>query len=218
MSTDPGVRRVVLVHGLWMPAASMRCLGARLARAGYRPETFGYSSIADGPAGAGPALARLIAREKCHVLAHSLGGLIAVQALRERPGLPVERVVCLGSPFCGSAAASGLAHLPVIGRLLGRSAGLLRSGCAPWTGPAAVGVVAGSRPLGLGQCFGHFDGPCDGTVAVAETRLPGLNDHTVIRVSHFGLLFAREAATLAQRFFETGRFGDVAAAPRDGIG
>lgn len=217
------IRRVVLVHGLWMPAASMRWLGRRLERAGYRTEAFGYSSIADGPARAVPALSRLIEREPCHVLAHSLGGLIAMQALRERPELPVGRVVCLGSPLHGSAAADGVAHVPLVGRLLGRSSGLLRAGCPPWSGHAEFGAVAGCRALGLGQFFCRFEGDCDGTVAVAETRLPGLADHTVIRASHFGLLGSHEAAALALRFFETGRFrppgaGAAGTAPAGGIG
>lgn len=209
------IRRVVLVHGLWMPAVSMRWLGARLARAGYRTEALGYSTILGGPEAAVPALSRLIEREPCHVLAHSLGGLIAMQALRERPELPVGRVVCLGSPLCGSAAADGVARMPLLGRLLGRSARLLRRGCAEWNGRAEFGVVAGRHALGLGQFFCRFDGECDGTVAVAETRLPGLADHAVIDASHFGLLGSREAAALAMRFFDTGRF---APAPAGGIG
>lgn len=219
MRTEAATRRIVLVHGLWMPAVSMRWLRGRLARAGYRTETFAYSSIADGPEGAVPALVRLLEREPCHVLAHSLGGLIALEALRRHPDLPVGRVACLGSPLCGSAAAAGVAGLPAVGRLLGRSARLLRQGCPPWRGRAELGVIAGSRPLGLGQFFCRFDGPCDGTVAVAETRLPGLADHAVVRASHFGLLGSREAVALALRFFEAGRFGDggpAAPAARDG--
>ena len=41
----------------------------------------------------------------------------------------------------------------------------------------------------LGQAF---DGPHDGTVSVAETRVPGLADHVVVRASHSGLLFSDE--------------------------
>ncbi|MFC0679900.1 esterase/lipase family protein [Lysobacter korlensis] len=205
------VRRVVLVHGLWMPAASMAWLGRQLARAGYAPERFGYSSVINGP-DAAPALARLLARGPCHVLAHSLGGLLAVRTLREHPQLPVARVVCLGSPLCGSAAASGVSQLKGLGRLLGRSAPLLCSGCDPWDGAAELAVVAGRRPIGLGQLFGRFDGPSDGTVAVAETRLPGLADHIVIPSSHCGLLASAEAATLAAQFFGSGRFRPSAGA------
>lgn len=211
------VRRVVLVHGLWMPAASMQALARRLARRGFEPELFGYQTIAGGPGRAAPRLAERLARAPCHALAHSLGGLLTVHTLRAEPSLPVVRAVCLGSPLCGSAAADGVSHAFAIGRLLGQSAELLRSGCAPWRGRAQLGVVAGCRARGLGQLFGRFDGPSDGTVAVAETRLPGLADHAVIDASHCGLLLSRDAAALAARFFECGRFdGAVPAATGGG--
>jgi pimeloyl-ACP methyl ester carboxylesterase len=205
------VRRVVLLHGLWMPAASMQVLARRLARRGFEPELFGYATIAGGPERAMPRLVQQLERGPCHVLAHSLGGLLAVHTLRAEPAAPVVRVVCLGSPLCGSAAADGVSRAIAIGRLLGHSAGLLRRGCAPWRGRAQLGVVAGSRPRGLGQLFGRFDGPSDGTVAVAETRLPGLADHVVIDASHCGLLLSGDAVALAARFFAHGRFAPAAA-------
>ena len=75
-----------------------------------------------------------------------------------------------------------------------------------------VGMIAGSRPLGLGQFFGRFEGPSDGTVAVAETRLPGLAAHAVIPASHSGLIVSRVAAELAANFLATGAFPDGRAA------
>jgi hypothetical protein len=76
-------------------------------------------------------------------------------------------------------------------------------------------MIAGSRPLGLGRLFGRFEGPHDGTVAVAETRLPGLAAHALIRSSHSGLIVSPEAAELAARFLATGGFGRM---PTDGPG
>ncbi|KTF29418.1 Cob(I)alamin adenosyltransferase, partial [Xanthomonas vesicatoria] len=46
----------------------------------------------------------------------------------------------------------------------------------------------------------------DGTVALAETRLPGLRDHCVVQASHSGLLRSPEAATQALAFLRSGRF------------
>ncbi|RBH04597.1 alpha/beta hydrolase, partial [Xanthomonas oryzae pv. oryzae] len=46
----------------------------------------------------------------------------------------------------------------------------------------------------------------DGTVALAETRLPGLRDHCVMRASHSGLLRSPEAAAQALAFLRCGRF------------
>lgn len=199
-------RRVVLIHGLWMPRVSMRWHAARLSEAGFAPTIFSYATVAGGPDAAVPSLVELLQREETHVLAHSLGGLVAVLALQQHPELPVRRVVCLGSPLCGSGAAAGLVRWPLTAASLGRSADLLQHGCKGWRGPAELAVIAGRLPLGLGQLFGRFHGENDGTVAVAETRLAGLADHTVIAASHTGLLFSAQAARLAVAFLEHGRF------------
>ncbi|WP_074862824.1 alpha/beta hydrolase [Lysobacter enzymogenes] len=208
MARSPNLRRIVMLHGIWMPGVSMAWLGARLAAAGFRPETFAYAGAGAGPEAVLPKLVESLGREPAHVLAHSLGGLMTLRALREHPDLPVRRVVCLGSPLLGSAAAGGLSRRAWSAPVLGRAAALLLEGCPPWQGAAQVGLIAGRSPHGLGRYFGHFDGDSDGTVAVAETRLPGLAAHTVIDASHSGLLFSAQAARMAEAFFRRGRFGD----------
>ena len=200
------MHRVLLVHGLWMRPASLTLLGRRLREAGFEPEAIGYSTVRGGPARAIPDLVRAAERGTCDVVAHSLGGLVTLSALERHPDLPVHRVVCLGSPLCGSAAADGVARLPLIGRSLGRSRDLLRRGCMPWRGRAEVGMIAGTLPLGLGQFLGRFDGPSDGTVAVAETRLEGLADHLVVRTSHTGLVLSAVVAREIATFLREGRF------------
>lgn len=200
------VRRVLLVHGLWMRPASLALLGRRLRGDGFVPETIGYSTVRGGPAQAIPDLVRAAEQGPCHVVAHSLGGLVTLTALEAHPHLPVRRVVCLGSPLCGSAAAEGVARLPLVGRTLGRSRDLLRAGCKPWCGAAEVGMVAGTLPLGLGQFLGRFQGESDGTVAVAETRLDGLADHLVVRTSHTGLVLSPNVARDIAAFLRDGRF------------
>lgn len=202
----PEITRVVLVHGLWMPGVSMRWLATRLAQAGFAPEQFTYPTIAGGPEAALPRLVETLSRAPSHVLAHSLGGLVTLTGLQREPDLPVSRVVCLGSPLCGSAAASGLARQTLTAAALGHSATLLREGCQPWRGRAEVGVVAGRVPLGLGQFFGGIRGDSDGTVAVAETQLAGLTDHVVVGASHSGLLFSTDAVRQAVEFLRNGRF------------
>lgn len=199
---------VILLHGLWLRGFTLKPLAWRLAAAGFAPETFDYPSVRGGPE---PAVARLVARIRAHggpvaLVGHSLGGSIALQALRREPGLPVRRVVCLGSPLAGSAAAAGLSRRPAFARLLGRSRGLLASGIGPWDGAVPVGVVAGAMPVGLGRMFGGFEGPHDGTVAVAETRVPGLAGHCVVRASHSGLLFSSRAAAQVAAFLRDGSF------------
>lgn len=197
--------RVLLLHGLWMPRASMRWHAHRLRTAGYRPHLFGYATVAGGFRAALPGLLAQL-QEPTDIVAHSLGGLVAVRTLQAHPDLPVRRIVCLGSPLCGSAAAGGMARMPLGARSLGRSATLLRRGCRPWTGSAQLGMIAGDAPLGLGRFFGRFTGPSDGTVAVAETRLDGLADHLVLPVSHSGMLLAPEVSRQVLHFLANGRF------------
>jgi pimeloyl-ACP methyl ester carboxylesterase len=200
-------RRVILLHGLWMPGAAMHWLAAHLKADGFAPEVFSYHSVADGPDTAVPRLVELLeAGGGADIVAHSLGGLIALQALCESPGLPVARVVCLGSPLTGSGAATGMLRWAPAAALLGRSAALLRTGIACWEGKAQVGVIAGRVPHGLGALFAGFDGEHDGTVAIAETQLPGLADHVVVDASHSGLLFSTEAAEQATAFLRDGHF------------
>ncbi len=203
----PSASRVVLVHGLWMVGAAMRWFAARLREAGYAPEVFGYHSILGGPEAAVAALAaHLRDGGPAHVVAHSLGGLLVLEALARHPDLAVGRIVGLGVPLCGSGAATSLARWPLVPLWLGRSSGLLRRGCAHWPEAVEVGMVAGCIPRGLGALFAQFDGEHDGTVAVAETRHPMLAGHVVVPASHSGLIFSREVAAQTARFLCEGHF------------
>jgi len=198
---------VLLVHGLLNAGSWLRPLAARLRADGFEPRLFGYSSLLDGPQRAVPRLVERLRREPVGaIVGHSLGGLLALEALRVAPDAGVERVVCLGSPLRGSLAARSLAARAWTKPLLGRSAGLLQGGLQRWDGPAQVGMVAGDGARGLGRLFARFDGVSDGTVALEETRLPGLADHCVVHCGHTGLVFSRVAAAQAARFLREGRF------------
>jgi pimeloyl-ACP methyl ester carboxylesterase len=206
--------RVILVHGIWMPGAVMAWQAARLRAAGFDCETFSYYGVTRGPEEAVARLTTALSREEAHVVAHSLGGLVTLHALRSQPSLPVRRVVCLGSPLRGSGAVQGMRRYSWAAATLGLAANLLERGFERWDGRAEVGVIAGSLPRGLGHVFSHFDEDHDGSVSVAETRLPGLADHVVIPASHSGMLFSAEAARLTGRFLREGRFGAVDAPAR----
>lgn len=208
MNCQPAAaNRVLLLHGIWNAKAWLGPLAARLRREGFVPEVFGYASVFGGPEVAVPRLvARLRDSEPVAVLGHSLGGLIALEALRRSPGLPVTRVVCLGSPLRGSGAARGLAGRAWTAPALGRSASLLQSGFERWDGQPQVGMVAGNVAHGLGRYFARFEGESDGTVALEETRLPGLAAHCVVASSHSGLVFSDAAARQAAHFLREGRF------------
>ena len=94
--------------------------------------------------------------------------------------------------------------------LLGHNRDLLQQGFERWDGPREVGMIAGCTPLGLGAVLNHFEGQHDGTVAVEETRLPGLVAHRVVETNHTGLLFSAEVAREVAQFLRGGRFATSA--------
>ena len=200
--------RVLLLHGLMMRSPALLPLSWRLKKRGFAPEIFSYSTILRGP---GEAMERLAMRlyamgpAPVHLVAHSLGGLIALETLSRYQKLPPGRVVCLGSPIAGSSAARGLASKG-LGLASGRSGTLLRGGLVALPAGRQVAMIAGAKSMGLGKFFSSFDGQNDGTVMVWETRLPGLLDHAVIQSSHSGLVFSEQAAKLAATFLEFGHF------------
>lgn len=201
------IPHVLIVHGIWNARSWVSPLAARLRSAGFDTELFGYPSIFGGPDVAVPALIeRLRGEGALNVVGHSLGGLIALEALRQVPGLPVPRLVCLGSPLCGSRTAQFLTANTWLAPVLGRSGSLLQRGCEPWAGATQIGMVAGNVPHGLGRLLAKLEGESDGTVSVAETRLPGLADHCVVASSHSGLVFSQAAAAQAAHFLRHGRF------------
>ncbi len=203
---------VILLHGLWMRGFALSMLHRRLIEAGFRVHRFDYLSVA---ASEQRILESLHARmaslageaDAVHLVGHSLGGLLALRACGAADGLPHGRIVCLGSPLRGSAAARGFAGWGRGGALLlGQNRHLLEQGFERWDGVREVGMIAGRMPLGLGAVLGHFEGDHDGTVAVEETRLPGLADHCVVESSHTSLLFSPEVARLAAQFLQAGHF------------
>jgi hypothetical protein len=75
-----------------------------------------------------------------------------------------------------------------------------------WACQNELGVIAGTRAMGLGRLFTRFDEDFDGTVGVSETQLPGLKAHLALPVSHMGMLIDASVARQVGAFLETGMF------------
>jgi len=200
---------VVLVHGLWFGPWSLALLGRRLRRAGFETTSFRYRSTRaslEQHAGALWSFLRGRGGRELHFVAHSLGGLVTLQMLAEHADLPPGRVVLLGSPLRGSRVARKSAALPGNGLLLGAARPGLENGYAGLAAGRDIGMIAGSRSLGLGLLLGGLGEPGDGTVAVSETRSEKLRDHRVLPVTHTGMLFSREVAKEVLQFLRGGNF------------
>jgi hypothetical protein len=147
-------------------------------------------------------------RSESHLVAHSLGGVLIRTMLEQGVPARLGRVVLLGSPLRGSRIGARAARLPGGRRLVG--CGMLelnaRRGFKEWLPAVPAGSIAGRLPFGAGWLLGGFSEPNDGTVAVSETQLPGLQDHVVLPVSHFALLWSKQVSEQARHFLLNGRF------------
>lgn len=212
VAEPPTAGTVVFVHGLWMTGLEMSLLRARVARAGFGTARFHYRSTAHPLVDHSARLAAFVrACDRVHIVAHSMGGLVTLAMLRDHVDVEVGRVVLLGSPVRGSAVVARASERRWLRRVLGAAAeGALVKGHEPvdWQvrDPHPIGVIAGTRPIGLGRWLGGLDGPNDGAVSVAETRLDGAADQLELHHSHAAMLLSRRLAREVIAFLRTGRF------------
>lgn len=211
---------LTFVHGLWMSGVEALALRRRLERDhGFEVRLFTYRTTRESLESVVDRLGEHLQRGlpggrsgPINVVAHSLGGLVTLACLDRLGhldgGLPSGRLVLLGSPVRGSAAARvaesfGLGRW-LIGGATARELVAPRRCHVPsgW----AIGTIAGTRPMGLGRLLARFDEPNDGTVAVAETQLTGACDRLVLPVSHLGMLMSARVADACGRFLREGRF------------
>ncbi len=196
-----------------MPGYEGAVLRRRLAaQRGFRTHLFRYSSVHEPLSSLVSRLRQAVARieaPEVHLLGHSLGGLIIHRCLQlsalSRPG----RVVFLGTPAGGSSAARRFAAWRLGRRLMGPLAceELLRPGGRRWDSGRELGIIAGTRPVGLGHLLLTFHEANDGMVAVSETELPGATARLTLPVTHSGMLLSARVAREAGSFLQHGRFG-----------
>ncbi len=201
---------VVLVHGLFMRPWCLAPLRWRLQRAGLGTVSFSYATRTQPLAASVAALHDLVRRQgpgSVHFIAHSMGGLLLQHLFATHPDLPAGRCVTLGSPHLGSGVAAALARYRRFRRLLGQSLdyGLLGD-APPWDARRELGVIAGVVPVGLGRLLPGCGLPGDGTVAVAETALPGRRARLCLPVTHFGMLLSARVAAECVSFIRRGHW------------
>lgn len=205
LDSDPARTTVVLVHGLWIGRPSLWLLAQRLRHAGFNVAVFGWRTTRESPERAAKRLAaRLegIEGTVLHFVGHSMGGMVLARLLRDHQPARTGRAVLLGSPLRGSAVARGMIGRG-LGRLLGAAASPLAEGGFDWPNDVPVAVIVAVNRCGPGRLFARFPGLHDGTVALAETRIPGVVPR-LVKTTHFGLIVSREVARQTARYLRDG--------------
>jgi pimeloyl-ACP methyl ester carboxylesterase len=194
---------VVLVPGLWMPSVIMVPLAARLARAGFRTRRIAYSGRRSLD-----AAMECLAREHAapHFVGHSLGGVLIFDMLSRHPQVAAGRIVLIGAPVSGCLAGQRLRTWRIGRWMLGASAPRWETCAARWQRPEPLGVIAGTRPIGLGRTLGALPGENDGVVRVEETSVEGMAERVLVPLGHSMLAVSARVSGLVERFLRAGRF------------
>ena len=209
--------KILLLHGLWLHPLAMRWLQQQFNAAGYEVVAPVYHSISTNSAHNVSLVYKAVQRyalptERLHIVAHSLGGIVALQMLNAYPDLPPGRLVTLGTPAKGSLIAQRLAKYSFCRPLIGRSfEGGLDGQGLPETIRHEWGALAGNKPIGVGRLFGGIAETNDGVVALSETYHTAQTAHQILPLSHSSMLFSALVAQECVHFIRTGHFSSTAA-------
>jgi triacylglycerol lipase len=227
-NAEPG-SCIILLHGLGRSSMSMKGVQWRLEDEGYRVVNQGYDWIGEriediAPAAIGEGLAGCaeLGATSVGFVTHSLGGILLRHYLQSQDIASLGRVVMLAPPNQGSVLADHLTGNGLLEPMLPEAAHQLGTGedsVPRQLGPVTfeLGVIAGtnSRPL-LPQ--GLEEVANDGTVAVDETRVEGMQDFLVLPVDHSFLMWRDMVLDQVMLFLGEGHFDHsplTGAAPAD---
>lgn len=192
---------VFILHGLGANRLVMSLLAIRMRRRGYHVVNWGYGSTRRTVESHAERLCADLARydydppvERIHLVVHSMGSIVARQALLTCSPAKLGRVVMLAPPNRGSRVATLAA--PYVGGL-----------CAAVRQLATHDdsfVCRLGPPVGVE--FGVIGATYDIMVAEPSTHLDGEADHIVFPCMHTSLVFRRDVADQVAHFLAEGKF------------
>ncbi|ATC93051.1 PGAP1-like alpha/beta domain-containing protein [Pseudoalteromonas tunicata] len=186
------IKRIIVLHGLYMSGFVMRPLCHQLKKAGFEILNLTYNSLSPDKETIFQQMDSFIGDQHTALVCHSLGGLIA-RAYLESNSVNTQfitKVITLGTPHKGSQIAK---HMQEKGfdSLLKNSVEFLLSNNADWPFNAKLYSIAGDLPIGLMPLL-EKGSQSDGTVLLDETKLHGMAEHKIFHLSHTTMIYSRQ--------------------------
>ena len=184
---------VVVLHGIARSSAHMKPLAAMLKDNGYDVINMDYPSTEYSLEELveilhGKLSAALTYNKPVHFVGYSMGGLLARAYIHRYRPENLGRVVLLGTPNHGSEVADFLENNWLYKKIYGPAGAQLTTHnkeIEPLLGTVnyELGVIAGNSTIDPISSY-LIDGDDDGKVSMASTQVAGMQDYTVIHVSH----------------------------------
>lgn len=207
---------VIFLHGLARTQRSLSGLRRTVERAGYPTWARTYPSRKLGLRELADWLTDEIRRDlgerEIFGVTHSLGGVVVRHMSL---GLRWRGVVMLAPPNRGSRVAAAFQDNPLFRWYFGPAGQQVKDGFGWPPPPTPFAVIAGTTrlspmapPSWLTHALALFppDEPGDGTLALSETRLPGMAGFATVPASHAWIMNHPDVAPLVLGFLEHGRF------------
>lgn len=218
---------VLLIHGITRSSKSMAGYREPLEKAGLQVFPFDYPSTRVDLDASAEYLHQVIESlegiERLHIVAHSMGGVVARAYRAKHRDERLHRLVLVGSPQNGAEMAdlardkANVVFKTIFGpagqQLITDQDGFLVKLPKP---DVEFAVIAGGHPPnGINPLIPGDD---DGIVSVASTRLAGAADYLYVESLHLALNRNATVHAATVRFLQTGKLredGDPQPIPRE---
>jgi len=194
---------VVLLHGFWRTARSMKKIENMLTKKGYIVINVDYPSRREKIEKLSRDYLKKSIEKQCtdktkkiHFVTHSMGGIIVRYFLSKHKLTNLGKVVMIAPPNKGSKLADYLSSFPILNTMLGPALKQLRTAKNDLPNRIAppqytVGIIAGKY---------------DEKVPIESAKLTNMRDFLLVPSAHTYIMDSDRVIKAVQRFLEEGSF------------